>query len=90
MIVDINNDITRYKRALAVLLTALMVATVFGIMGTAAGAPHGIANPEYAKSTGGAPSQGTTDSAIVHAADGTSTIRQVRAPRRERLDGLAE
>ena len=68
-----NNDVSRRKRALAVLLTALMVATVFGIMGTAAGGPHGIANPEYAKSTGGAPSQGTTDSAIVHAADGTST-----------------
>ena len=73
MSVDINNDITMHKRALAVFLAALMVATVFGIMGTAAGTPHGVANPEYARSAGGAPSHGATDGAIVHAADADGT-----------------
>jgi len=74
MSVDINNDISMHKRALGVFLAALMLATVFGIMGTAAGMPHCIANAEYAKSAGDAPShgEGANDSSIQHAADGTN------------------
>jgi hypothetical protein len=70
--VGINNDMNMRKRALVVFLAALMVATVFGIMGTAAGTPHGVANAGYAKSTVGAQSNVGTDGAIVHATDGTS------------------
>jgi pimeloyl-ACP methyl ester carboxylesterase len=55
------------KRALAVCLAALIVATSFAIVHTAAGMPHGVINAEYAKSAGIAPSQGGTDSAMVHA-----------------------
>ena len=75
-----GNNVSVHKRALAVFLAALMVATVFGVMGTAAGTPHGVVNAE-AKSTVVAESNGATDSAIVHAADETSTIRPVCATR---------
>ena len=54
-------------------LAALMVVPVFGIMGIAAGAPHGVANPEYANSTGVAQLHGATDSAMVNTADTSET-----------------
>ena len=67
-----GSNITINKRALAAFLAALMVAMVFGIMGTVAGTPHDVANPEYAKSTVVAQSNVGTDRAVVHAADGKS------------------
>ncbi len=50
-----GTDMNMHKRTLAVFLVALMVATVFGIIGTAAGTPHGVNNPQYLKSADGAP-----------------------------------
>jgi pimeloyl-ACP methyl ester carboxylesterase len=40
MAIKNSSDITTHKWALAMFLAALIVATVFGIMGTAAGTPH--------------------------------------------------
>ena len=55
-----SSNIAMRKRVLAVFLAALMVATVFGIMGTAASMPHGVANDGYEKSTVVAPSKSTS------------------------------
>jgi pimeloyl-ACP methyl ester carboxylesterase len=60
MAIKNSSNIAIHKRALAVFLTTLMVATVFGIMGTAASTPHGVANDGYAKSTVVAPSKSTS------------------------------
>ena len=46
-----SGDITKIKRTLAVFLAALMVATVFGIMGAAAGTSRSVTNDGYAKNT---------------------------------------
>ena len=51
------------KQILGVLLTALMVATVLGIMGTAADTPHGVANAWYDKGAVVAPSKSTSSMA---------------------------
>ena len=66
----INNGMNMHKQALAIFLAALMVATVFGIMDTAAGTPHGVTDAGRAKNAA-APSNGGTDSSVVnaHAAD---------------------
>jgi len=77
---DINNvsllNMNVHKQVFAVFLTALMMATVFGVKDTAAGTQHGATNTKYAKN-GAAPSNGATDGVAVdtHArgadADGT-------------------
>ncbi len=56
-----SSNLARHKRALAVFLTALMVATAFGIMGTAAGALRCVANAGYAKGAVVAPSESTSN-----------------------------
>jgi hypothetical protein len=45
------NDMSVHKRTLALFLVALMVATVFGVMGTAVATPRDVANVNYAKNT---------------------------------------
>ena len=80
MAIKNSSNIVILKRALAMLLAALIVATVFGIMGTAAGTPHGIANDGYAKSTVVASSKSTSISTSVPHA-GRSGMQAQRDPK---------
>ena len=68
--IGINNGMNMHKKALAIFLAALMVVTVFGIMGTAAGTPNGVTDAVHAKNAA-APSNSGMHSSVVnmHAVD---------------------
>ena len=70
MNMGINNDMNMRKQALEAFLAALMVVTVFGIMGTAAGTSHRVTDAASAENAAVPSNSGTYRASVnAHAAD---------------------
>jgi hypothetical protein len=76
MAIKNSSNIITHKRALAMFLAALMVATIFGIMGATAGTPHGVANSWYAQGAVVALSKSTSSMATSVSHAGRSGVQE--------------